>query len=127
MKKSNLASFKPTNEKHPSIPLPYLIHMYQPRNAGVVLCVWTIYFGSGIYLNLTWTHQQWQFLAEEAHSIWASRKHLPSYATAVHHSSCILWNGLSGSGWGQWQILWTWWWILSFHIMWEISCPLSKY
>jgi hypothetical protein len=53
MKKSNLASFKPTNEKYPSIPLPNFIHLYQPRNAGVVLCVWTIYFGSGIFLTLT--------------------------------------------------------------------------
>jgi hypothetical protein len=53
MKKSNLASFKPTNEEHPSIPLPNFIHMYHPRNAVVVLCVWTIYFGSGIFLILT--------------------------------------------------------------------------
>jgi len=58
MKKSNLTSFKPTNEKQPSIPLPSFIHMYQPRNAGVR----TIYFGSGIFLTLTWTHQQ-QFIS----------------------------------------------------------------
>lgn len=53
MKKSNLTSFKPINEKHPSIPQPNFIHLYQPRNAGVVLCVWTIYFESGTFLTLT--------------------------------------------------------------------------
>jgi len=58
VKKSNLTSFKRTNEKHPSVPLPNFIHLYQPRNAGVVLCVWTIYFGSGIFLTVTETHQQ---------------------------------------------------------------------
>jgi len=126
MKKSNLTPFEPTNEKHPSIPLPNFTHMYQPRNIVVVPCVWTIYFGSGIFLTLTWTHQQWSFVAEEDHSTWASPKHLLSYATVVHHSNCILWNGLSGSGGDKCQILWTWWWILSLHKMWDISCPLSR-